>query len=321
MIKLDVKDKKILSELDMNARIPLSRLAKKVRLSRDVVNYRIKRLEKKGVIEGYYTIVDTTNLGLIYCRTFFKYRKITKEVEKDIFDYCKKNKYITWIINAEGKYNLSIMITAKGLDIIEETYDDIISRFGNYLQNPYISIGLRIWHSKHNYLYGTLDKDEKIFGGNKIVKIDKTDKKILEIISNNARLSLIEISKRVHCTPKVINYRIKRLEKEKVILAFRAKINSRLLGYDQYKIFLTLQNYTKENRIKLITFLRNHPNIFYITKPMGMHNLEFEMMVKNMNELHEKLIDIKSQFNEIIVDYEITLYYHEPLIKYFPSLE
>ena len=42
--KLDLKDRKILRELDMNARIPMNELAKKVGLSRQVVQYRIQRM-------------------------------------------------------------------------------------------------------------------------------------------------------------------------------------------------------------------------------------------------------------------------------------
>ncbi|GAG48377.1 unnamed protein product, partial [marine sediment metagenome] len=41
-IKLDIKDKKILALLSVNCRIPLTQLSKKVALSRDAVNYRIK---------------------------------------------------------------------------------------------------------------------------------------------------------------------------------------------------------------------------------------------------------------------------------------
>ncbi|MBI2139181.1 AsnC family transcriptional regulator, partial [Candidatus Woesearchaeota archaeon] len=40
-MELDVKDKKILAELSLNARQPTSAIAKKVRLSREGVEYRI----------------------------------------------------------------------------------------------------------------------------------------------------------------------------------------------------------------------------------------------------------------------------------------
>ena len=54
-VSLDVKDKKILSELDYNSRIPLTLLARRVRLSKEVVHYRIKKLVSErgfGFIAG-----------------------------------------------------------------------------------------------------------------------------------------------------------------------------------------------------------------------------------------------------------------------------
>ena len=57
-IKLDEKDKKILYELDKNSRQGISSIAKKVRLSKEVVNYRIKNLEKRKIIKGYYAVLQ-----------------------------------------------------------------------------------------------------------------------------------------------------------------------------------------------------------------------------------------------------------------------
>ena len=41
-IKLDLKDKKILEQLDLNSRQSNSQIAKKVGLSKDAIGYRIK---------------------------------------------------------------------------------------------------------------------------------------------------------------------------------------------------------------------------------------------------------------------------------------
>ena len=46
MIKINLKDRKILYELDKNARQPLSQIGKNVRLYKSAVDYRIKKLEE-----------------------------------------------------------------------------------------------------------------------------------------------------------------------------------------------------------------------------------------------------------------------------------
>ena len=45
---LDLKDRKILYQLDLNARQSNAEIAKKTRLSKDAVGYRIKKLEEQG---------------------------------------------------------------------------------------------------------------------------------------------------------------------------------------------------------------------------------------------------------------------------------
>ncbi|MDO8554781.1 MAG: winged helix-turn-helix transcriptional regulator [Candidatus Micrarchaeota archaeon] len=317
---LDIKDKKILYELDMGARQSLSAIAKKVGLSREVVYYRIQQLEKKGVIEGYYTALDVSKLGLIYCRFFLKYRVMLHESEEKLLEYCKKSSLITWVALGEGKWDITIVILAKNLGEIETLYDDLSSKFGAYFQNPYLTIAFRIYHYKHNYLYGTEDTKELILGENIPVKVDHIDLAIIHVLSSNARMSIIDIAKKLSNSPKTVDYRIRNLIKKEVIIGFRTKLNTRLLGYDHQKVFLTLQNFTKEKQKKLHTYLRLHPSVIYITKPMGMHNLEFEIMVKGTNELHEFIREFKSQFSDIIIDYDTMLNYAEPLLEYIPKV-
>ena len=86
-LKLDLKDKKILSLLSINSRIPLTQLSKKVALSRDAVNYRIKNYEKKGVIQGYRTMVDLGKFDYKANHLFIKLNNPPQEIEQKIGTY------------------------------------------------------------------------------------------------------------------------------------------------------------------------------------------------------------------------------------------
>ena len=87
---LNKKDRKILYQLDLDSRQSLNQIGKKVRLSREVVQYRIKQLEKKGIIKGYRTLIDTSKLGYINCRLFIKFQKDTPQGEQKIINYYRK---------------------------------------------------------------------------------------------------------------------------------------------------------------------------------------------------------------------------------------
>ena len=57
-MKLDDKDKTILSLLTQNARMPIAELARQVHLARTTVQERISRLQDKGIINGYTAIIN-----------------------------------------------------------------------------------------------------------------------------------------------------------------------------------------------------------------------------------------------------------------------
>ena len=60
---MDAIDRKILSLLTDNARLPLKQIAAQVFLSSPAVAARIQRLEQDGVITGYHAFVDQEKLG------------------------------------------------------------------------------------------------------------------------------------------------------------------------------------------------------------------------------------------------------------------
>jgi len=56
-------------------------------------------------------------------------------------------------------------------------------------------------------------------------KIDNFDRKILQILQQDARISHAEIGRQVHLSQPAVSERIKRLEAAQVIRSYRAEVN------------------------------------------------------------------------------------------------
>ncbi|GAG46830.1 unnamed protein product, partial [marine sediment metagenome] len=84
VVKLDLYDKKILCELDMGARQSFSGIGKKVGLSKNAVEYRVKNMLKEGVIEYFYTVIDAYKLGYTGYRTYLHLQGLPKGKEKEL---------------------------------------------------------------------------------------------------------------------------------------------------------------------------------------------------------------------------------------------
>lgn len=63
-------------------------------------------------------------------------------------------------------------------------------------------------------------------------EIDETDKKIINILMENSRLSYREIAKKIGVSVVTIMNRVKNLEKQKVIKKYTANLDYEKLGYD-----------------------------------------------------------------------------------------
>ncbi len=66
VVSLDELDIQILDELQRDCRTPLQDIAKLVGHPTSTVHYRVKRLEKEGIIDGYYAKVNPEKVGMDY---------------------------------------------------------------------------------------------------------------------------------------------------------------------------------------------------------------------------------------------------------------
>ena len=60
--------------------------------------------------------------------------------------------------------------------------------------------------------------------------LDNTDRKIIAVLSNEGRISNLELADRIGLSPTPCSRRVKRLEEEGVIMGYSARINPAALG-------------------------------------------------------------------------------------------
>jgi len=155
-VSLDMKDKKILEVLQKNARLPVSRIAKKVEMPADSVKYRIKRLEKLGVIRLYHAVLNFPLLGHpMYNYTLFSLFAMGETKEKEFVNFLISEPKITWISKTSGKWDFVIGICAKDFKELEELLQRIRIRFVKHIKD-YETIST-IDEYKYDFMYDIID--------------------------------------------------------------------------------------------------------------------------------------------------------------------
>ncbi len=296
---MDKKDERILKELIINSRIPINQLAKKVGVSREVAIYRIKNL-KKEVITGFYTIINTKSLGFNRYVCFLQLKDITKEQEKQYFDYLKNNGFITYFAPAVGTWNVVFDILAKDKEQLSEITKDITKEISKNLTNIVI---LEIQRLDELAM-------EKLIGEKKLIRskaiqvkkeLDKIDKQILKFLSQDSRLEYKEIGKRLNLTYNAIKHRIKNLEKNGVIIGHTISLDINKLGFDSYDVQIKLLDFTGSN--KILNYIKFHPKVIYSYNYLGNQNWDIDLgvVVKNTLELRDFILELRENFGDIML--------------------
>jgi Lrp/AsnC family transcriptional regulator, leucine-responsive regulatory protein len=316
-LKLDLKDKRILNQLDNNARQPNSEIAKKVGLSKEVVNYRIKKLEQDGIIQSYYTIIDMSKLGYFSFRVYIKLLDTSPAIEEEMIKNLTKSEYIFYVAEIDGEYDINFGVWVKNIYEFETFYNTFKDKYKPKIKYEQISIFTKAHHLHRKYLLNqkTIEKIE-FFGKSEQEKYDDTDTKILRLLSNNSRIHIIEISEKLNMPPRTVAFRIKQLEKKGIIQGYRALFNMELLGYAYFKVDFNLRE------LSIIKTLFNHvsaiANTVYVDQTIGGSDFEFDMEIENKKTFLKIINEIRIKFPEIRDWKYFTLNRYHKLI-YFPQ--
>ncbi len=305
-MELNSKDKAILAELDRNSRQSFSQIGKKIRLPKHVVAYRIKSMVDSGIITSFYSVVDITKLGYNYSRLLLKFRNISDEKENEIVEYFKSKKQVGFLASLDGHWDMVAVIHNKDVFDLQNFYDDFIYKFDKHVVDKTISIATEVYHFRNKFLFENKDISFSVVGSGERAEIDSTDIEILNLLTEDARMPVVDIAKKVNLSARMVCIRIRQLVSKGILKEFRVGINYEKLGYNYFKVFIKLDNLTKDSEQKLISFLKVNPNVIYITKALWEWTLEFEVVLHSHSDLYTLINTLRKNFVNIS-EYQIIL--------------
>lgn len=316
-------EKSILRQLELNARIPFTKIGKKLRMSQQRVSYTVDSLIKKKIIEEFYTLIDYSKFDVINFRVYFKVSYRGEERFRKLIEYLKKEPSTSWIANCGGRYDLVCTFLAYNPSNFNKALKKIMRKFPKQLENYTILTTIVIRNFGRKYLFSNtnnLPLDIVIGGDRKPEPLDYIELKMLSLLAENARISAVEIANKLDITAKTVIKRINNLIKKEVIKGFRAALNVRGIGNITFLLTIRCHNVVPEIEDELINYLKHHPNVVDVVKTLGEWDLEIQIEVESWDIYRTIVIEIRQKFKSLIQEIEsVPIYktYHK--INYFPG--
>ncbi|MBR9701838.1 Lrp/AsnC family transcriptional regulator [Candidatus Pacearchaeota archaeon] len=322
---LSPMEKRVLKELDIDARQGISSIGSKLKISKQAVTYHIEKMKKKGFIKEFLTYYDTNKLGYTFYNIVIKLKYTTKDNLNNVIGKLKAIPNVVWVSTFRGEWQMIVSILAKDVGEFSFYLEEVLSSLkGNMLDYHFFivlsasQLGYKKLHSKVAEKHDSRVKHSKISKEDMVVFSDN-DLKVLGILANNAQMSIVDIAKNTGLTIEKARYSLKKMEAEKVIQGYKPLVDVAKLGYLWNIMFLRLKSSSEAEKKKMIDFLEGMHEVCYVVRCVGNCNLMIDIHTKTLDELEEIKDKISNEFSKIIAYERTVQVVNEYKCTYFPG--
>lgn len=337
---MDAFDRKILFELDCDSRQSASELARKVKLGRDLVQYRLDRLKSAGILNKCHAMVNPYKLGLTAYKTYLKLESNRERVDQFVKE-LSENRRVTWLAECYGKWDLIFSVLARTPKEFYELHDRLFSDYNDLIMGSSISTLIDWWWFPKKYLLNRPSAQLSdgpdaldITSESRILQLptddvrkewsfvipeftfgttpdeyvlDELEYGIIQLLSQDARMSVTDIASRVHSTPAIVKYRIQKLEELGVIAGYRVDVDHRVLGMTLFRVQVFLRDYNLKKELELRDYCRHHPHITHYIHQLGECKIEFEVDAKDHDQFNAVIDQVRERFSQTVRSMDYTV--------------
>lgn len=313
-IKIDAKDKKILALLQENSKLPASHIAKKVLLSRDAVIYRINKLQKNGVIQSFFPVIDFKSLGYNFYKVFLLLDEKDKKRQGELINFLTSHKNTKSVIKYSDTWDVEWTLVAKDLFEFDSILSEILSEFHNsILEKEKLAI-IKVYFSLHD----KADAPKKQITLK--YELDKNDFALLQQLSENSRQSSYDLSKKNKLSPDTNLYRTKNLTRTRIIDKFTLLQNFSKFNQSWYTYVIKFRKFDAKDEGKFRELVIKHPRIIFAAKVFGAWTVMLCIVADSPENYHHIVKEVKTTFSDIIYKYQTWLAHEELFFTPLPKI-
>jgi len=223
--------------------------------------------------------------------------------------------------SCSGKWDIIFGYNVKSVYEFDKAVKEFEEKFSQYVANEETAISLWVPHWRKEYLLENKQHTPYIQqGGNPgNYTLDNMDEEIIKLLVNNARMSVVDIAEKLNTTARIINYRIKKLKKDKIILMNRFFLNLEELNWNFCKAIIKFKNLNKQRYNQFLEYCSQLKNLTYIINSVGAWDVELDFEIEDFNKFNNIMLDIRDKFADIIKNYDFVIVLNEDKLDYYPG--
>jgi len=130
--------------------------------------------------------------------------------------------------------------------------------------------------------------------------LDETDQKIIRILQESGRISNVDLSREIGLSPAPTLERVRKLEKQRIIESYHAKVNLGKMGITVKAIIQVTLLHQQENHIhKFIEAVLNIPEVIECDQVTGDFDYQLKVYTADIEALDRLITERISKLPEV----------------------
>lgn len=134
VIGLDEVEQQILTILSKDARTPLVEISKILNLHPKTISYRIEKLRKLNVIEGYAMTLELDRIGFERYKVFLRTKNLSEKKEERFIQYSRMHPHIIYYSKSIGANDVELELVVEDSEQLRAIIAEIRNKFGEVIK-------------------------------------------------------------------------------------------------------------------------------------------------------------------------------------------
>lgn len=282
------RELRVLAASVNRADLPVSELAKDLKLREHTVRYILANLKQRGEIYARVPFLNLYALGYCDFAVYFSLAPAKKSRIQDALKVLKHESSVTWMASLGGEFQYCMVITVTSALEVPALLDRLAKENGVILNSSILSLRRCFVSLGRRHLWnGTKGPYLKMTAGVNAQPLKEIDQRILREMSLGKYESLRDVAARIKEPIATVSRRVRELQASGVIAGYVYRINLAAAGYTLHRLLLQVIGDIPEARERLNDYCARELRIIHFIECFGTWNFELGIEVKRAAEVAE----------------------------------
>lgn len=132
---IDTTDFQILRSLGEEGEWQIAPLAAKLKLPVSTLEYRVRRLEKEGIVKGWVYSIDASSFGMLDYRLLVTMKQIDEATRQSFFTFCARHPNFYTLVRCIGSWDYEIGVEVESQERVIDIVQNIYEAFSNTVRS------------------------------------------------------------------------------------------------------------------------------------------------------------------------------------------